>query len=51
MEEQKTENGECFGEMPHGAPQGTPRRTARGMPSRTPQGMLQEMARGMPTGF
>ena len=35
MEEQKTENGECFGEMPQGAP----------------QGMLQEMVWGMPTGF
>ena len=29
MEEQKTWNGECFGEMPQGAPQGM----ARGMPS------------------
>ena len=35
MEERKTENWECFGEMPQ----------------ITPQGMLREMARGMPTGF
>ena len=43
MEERKTGNWECFGEMPQITP--------RGMPRRTPQGMLREMARGMPTGF
>ena len=43
MEERKTGNGECIGEMPQRVPQGAPRRT--------PQGMLREMARGVPTGF
>ena len=43
MEKQKTGNGECFGEMPQGAPQGTYCRTL--------PWMLREMPPGMPSGF
>ena len=51
MEEWKTKDKECVGEMPQRVLQGTPRRTPRKMIRRTPQRMLREMARRMPTGF
>ena len=43
IEERKTENGECFEEMPKSMPQVTPRRT--------PGGMLRKILWRMSSGF